>query len=57
MYLVAAKNEFTISLQHISGSDNKLADLLSRLQVDAFHQMSPNADEHPTQLPPEVWDI
>ena len=57
MYLVATKNEFAISLQHISGPENKLADLLSCLQVDAFHQMSPNADEHPTQLPPEVWDI
>ena len=51
MYLVSTKNEFALSLQNISGSDNKLADLLSRLQVDAFHQMSPNADEHPTQLP------
>ena len=49
--------EFAMSLQHISGSDNKLADLLSHLQVDTFHQMSANTDEHPTQLPPDVWDI
>ena len=56
MYLVAAKNEFSITLEHISGSSNKMADLLTRLQVDAFHQMLPNADQYPTKLPPEVWD-
>ena len=57
LYLVAARNEFSVALEHISGSSNKMADLLSRLQVDAFRQMLPNAKQSPTELPPEVWDI
>ena len=57
MYLVAAKNELSIALELVSGSSDKMTDLLSRLQVDAFNQMLPNADQYPTKLPPKVWDI
>ena len=52
MYLVAARNEFSITIEHISSSSNKMADLFSRLQVDALHYMLPNGDQYPTKLPP-----
>lgn len=46
-----------ILFTHISGKDNKLADCLSRLQLEEFRQLAPHMDVHPSPIPPSVWDI
>ena len=48
LYFIAATLEFHVSIQHVPGVDNTLADALSRLQVDRFHQLCPSADPQPT---------
>ena len=40
--------------EHIPGSSNILADLLSRLQLQAFHRLAPTMSPEPTHLPPEL---
>ncbi len=56
LFYIAAKNEFTVNVQHIPGTSNLLADSLSRLQVRKFLQIAPVADEQPTPVPRQVWN-
>ena len=51
MLAVAAKCNFVLYVQHIAGVNNEIADALSRLQVDRFRQLVPQADRHPTPIP------
>ena len=51
MFFIAANNEFTINVTHISGLDSSIADCLSRLQVTKFRQLVPHADQLQTQIP------
>jgi hypothetical protein len=37
---------------HIPGRENVLADLLSRQQVNRFHQLAPHMAAHPVRIPP-----
>ena len=55
IYLFAASNKFSLSLKHIFGHFNPVADALSRFQVDRFRQLMPTADKDPTAIPEEVW--
>ena len=57
IFLVAATYDFTISLKHISGHYNILADVLSRLQVENFRHHHPSADAKPALFPQELWLI
>ena len=57
LYLLAAQCEFTISFKHIPGTLNPIADALSRFQVTKFHQLAPNADQFPTEIPAQLWEI
>ena len=45
----AAEHQFTISVRHIIGVDNSLADALSRLQMEKFRELEPHADKDATQ--------
>jgi hypothetical protein len=51
VYLSMTHN-FMFRAVHLPGLDNKLADHLSRLKVDQFHEAAPWAREEPAQLPP-----
>lgn len=53
-FLTAANNQFSLSLKYIPGKRNTAADLISRFQVDEFKEVVPEADTHPTVLPPHV---
>lgn len=59
-HLVLTCLNFNISFKakHIPGKSNIYADSLSRLQVQAFRDLAPNMDTHPTEIPshllPEV---
>ena len=42
---------------HIEGRTNILTDSLSRLQVQKFLRLAPNAEEHPDVVPSHLWQI
>ena len=48
--LAAAKHNMVVFLAHIRGVDNVLADRLSRLQVENFRKLHPQASPVPMSL-------
>ena len=48
LFLVAAQDNFNVSLRHLPGKNNALADALSRNQMNRFFTLAPHAD--PNQL-------
>ena len=55
LFLFSARRNINILMVHIAGSSNVLADSLSRLQVDRFHQLHPSAAKRPTPISSDVW--
>ena len=51
LFAVAARFNFTVTLQHIQGIDNGIADSLSRSQFHRFCNLAPDADADPTPIP------
>ena len=49
LFFLAAKGEYHVSIAHIPGIKNTLADHLSRLSLQAFRQAAPHADPLPHQ--------
>ena len=45
-----------IKAEHIPGKFN-ITDSLSRLQIDKFRQLAPQAEKEPEVIPSQVWDI
>jgi hypothetical protein len=43
--------------KHIPGKNNILADRLSRLQVEEFRTLAPNAQKTPSKIPEELLPI
>ena len=54
--MTAAINEFTLSLQHILGVVNKEADLLSRLEIKTFLQLTGLKVEHERVPTENIWN-
>ena len=48
---------FQINSMHLSSVDNKIADAISRGQVDLFRRLVPEADPLPTTIPVQFWDL
>ena len=57
LFFVCAKNNISISSQHVPGLENGKADALSRLQGDRFALLHPTAREKQTVVPPAIWNI
>ena len=62
LVLVCLNNNILFKAKHIPGVNNRLADCLSRLQVQTFKQLAPeNMKALPTNIPPalrpENWPI
>ena len=57
MFYFTVRRNIRITFQHIPGIDNLQSDLLSRLQVQRFRQLSPSADAHPSVVPQDTWDV
>ena len=57
LYLLAAEFGFSVSLKHILGIFNPVADALSRLQVVKFKQLVPDAEVVATPLPLAVAEL
>ena len=55
LFFVSAQFEFTVNVQHIPGLDNSIADCLSRLQMEKFFHLAPEADKAQTPIPVEAW--
>ena len=57
MYLVGsiffstATNHYTVLATDIVGTNNSIADSLSRLQIPQFRHLAPKADLEPTPVP------
>ena len=54
LFLVAAQGNFHVSLAHIPGRDNVLADCISRNLQEKFHRQAPQADRNPTAIPEDM---
>ena len=50
-------HNFTLSAKHVPGLDNSVADALSRFQMHRFHQLAPNAYQHPTIIPASLIQV
>ena len=57
LFLTAAKNNFTISLKHLPGKTNEIADALSRKQFIRFFHLAPQAEQLPTHIPGILTDL
>ena len=55
IFLITATYDFQVSFKHIPGICNAISDALSRLQVQLFRQLAPQADPEPTELPRDIW--
>ncbi|XP_061191730.1 uncharacterized protein LOC133199966 [Saccostrea echinata] len=57
LVLITLQYNITIKAQHIPTKQNSIADCISRSQWTKFHQLAPDAEQWPTQLPPQIWNI
>ena len=51
IFFTAATHNFHVMVSHIEGTNNDIADSLSRQQITRFRQLAPSADQHPTTSP------
>ena len=51
LFLTAAQHNFTVTLSHLPGQHNTIADALSRCQFTRFFALAPQADPTPTATP------
>ena len=61
LVLSCLKYNILFRASHVPGLQNSRADCISRLQVEKFKELSPEADEFPTTVPtnlqPESWSL
>ena len=43
LYFCAAQHNIDVLVTHVAGTDNSIADSLSRFQVQCFHKLAPEA--------------
>ena len=54
LLLSAARHSFSFSACHVPGVNNQIADALSHFRWQDFRQLVPDAQPHPTWIPPEL---
>ena len=57
IFMVTARLNINLTMKHIPGKENTLADKLSRLQVEAFKMEMPMADKDSTVISEAAWTI
>eukprot|EP00111_Clytia_hemisphaerica_P015890 TCONS_00046951-protein len=57
IFFITAKKNILLSVRHIPGSNNVFADLLSRLQVNAFKLVCPESCPYPSIPPVSSMDL
>ena len=58
LYFCAAKFDINVMIVHIAGSNNTIADALSRFQATRYYQLAPLAAPHPDNVlawPTQFW--
>ena len=55
LFLISAHAQFQVKFVHTPGKLNPTADALSRLQVEKFRKLAPNAEDTPAPLPQDIW--
>ena len=51
LFLTAAQHNFTVTLRHLPGKENEVADALLRRQFTRFFALAPQVDKRPTATP------
>ena len=51
LFFLTVRNNISVRFQHVPGRSNSFADLLSRLQVEAFKSICPGCSSNPTTIP------
>lgn len=49
--MLAARHNFTFTLEHIAGQDNSIADSLSRMHMQRIFELAPTAQAASDKLP------
>ena len=49
LFFVCARCNFAVSATHIAGNNNRIADSLSRFNMQEFRRLAPHAQAHPDQ--------
>ena len=56
-FLISARHNFLLKFLHILGSNNPIADTLSRLQMQKFRQLAPDAHPIATPIPEHLFQL
>lgn len=46
-----------VKARHVEGAKNSICDALSRLQIERFRELAPDADHNPSPIPGFLWNI
>ena len=57
MVLMNLKNNTLVKAIYIPSKQNQIADCLSRSQWGKFRSLAPEADQWPTKIPTQIWNI
>ena len=57
LFLTAAKGNFTVTLKHIAGIKNPIADAISRQKFELFFSLAPQAHRTPTPTPGMINEL
>ena len=57
LFFIAAQNNFTVTIKHIPGTKNSIADAISRMQLQRFFSLAPQANKDPTPTPGELTTL
>ena len=52
----AACGNFALTIKHVRGVDNGIADAVSRFQEPRFRKLAPTAQRNPVPLPGGFWE-
>ena len=57
LFFIAAQHSFTVSLVHLPGQLNYIADALSRNQISRFFSLAPQANQLPTPVSHKLGEL
>ena len=57
LVLISMKHNFLVRAHRVPGVANKIADALSRFQVDRFGHVAPHANQYPCTIPPSLMTL
>lgn len=57
LVLILLKNNIVFKAKHIAGTQNSIADALSRKQFKTFQELAPQANKIPEKIPVEFQQL